>query len=422
MFRRFCFLALFVLATVLFVTPSAVDAQTLVDRLRNQIDSHNSEIQKLEKEIAAFQKELAVLGTQRSTLESTVRTLDISRQKLSADLAITQNKIASTNIRLQELSLSIGDKEQTMSSHRSLIARSIRDMAADDSVSLIERVAATERLADVWTAVDERGSLKRALGERIEELALIKVELADNRDEVAKTKDQLASLEKQLLVERSSIDASRRAQQTLIAQTKNQESEYQKLLSQKQAEKSLFESALFQLSSELTTALDPSRIPSPGAGILRWPLDSVFITQEFGRTESSGRLYASGTHDGIDFRAAVGTPIRAALSGTILEVNHGAAPNCQYGKWVLIKHANGLTTLYAHLSEIAVQKGAMVVSGQVIGFAGSTGYATGPHLHFTVYASEGVSFKQYTCKSGAVVNVPIAPVAGYLNPLLYLPK
>jgi murein DD-endopeptidase MepM/ murein hydrolase activator NlpD len=114
-------------------------------------------------------------------------------------------------------------------------------------------------------------------------------------------------------------------------------------------------------------------------------------------------------------------PVKAALAGTVLEVNHGAVKYCQYGKWVLVRHGNGLTTLYAHLSEINVQKGAAVSTGQTIGRSGDSGYALGPHLHFTVYASSDVSLKQYTCKSGYTVTIPIAPVNAYLNPLSYLP-
>ena len=157
-----------------------------------------------------------------------------------------------------------------------------------------------------------------------------------------------------------------------------------------------------------------------GSGVLHWPLDNIFITQQFGKTVDAKRLYTSGTHDGVDFRASIGTPVRAALTGIVLEVNQGAVPYCQYGKWVIVKHGNGLATLYAHLSQINVQKGQAVGTGAVVGFSGNTGYATGPHLHFTVYAAEGISLKQYTCKSGYTVTVPIAPVNAYLNPLSYL--
>ncbi|MEK7068184.1 MAG: M23 family metallopeptidase, partial [Patescibacteria group bacterium] len=122
-----------------------------------------------------------------------------------------------------------------------------------------------------------------------------------------------------------------------------------------------------------------------------------------------------------DFRAAIGTPVRAALDGTVQEVNQGAVKYCQYGKWVLVRHNNGLTTLYAHISGIAVSKGQYVSTDETVGYAGDTGYATGPHLHLTVYASAGVAFKQYTCNSGYSAYIPIAPLNAYLNPLSYLP-
>ena len=61
-----------------------------------------------------------------------------------------------------------------------------------------------------------------------------------------------------------------------------------------------------------------------------------------------------------------------------------------YGKWILIKHENGLSTLYAHLSLIKVNAGETVNTGDIIGYSGNTGYSTGPHLHLTVYATQGV--------------------------------
>jgi murein DD-endopeptidase MepM/ murein hydrolase activator NlpD len=182
----------------------------------------------------------------------------------------------------------------------------------------------------------------------------------------------------------------------------------------------VFEAAIFELASRLQST-DITQIPTARNGILQWPLSDVFITQQFGKTVDSTRLYASGSHDGVDFRATTGTPVKAALSGTVIEVNHGAVQYCQYGKWVLVRHGNGLTTLYAHLSTINVTKGESVTTGKVVGYSGNTGYATGPHLHFTVYASSDVSLKQYTCKSGYTVTIPIAPVNAYLNPLSYLP-
>jgi murein DD-endopeptidase MepM/ murein hydrolase activator NlpD len=91
----------------------------------------------------------------------------------------------------------------------------------------------------------------------------------------------------------------------------------------------------------------------------------------------------------------------------------------------MIKHANGLDTMYAHLSEIDVSKGDTLNTGDVLGYSGMTGYATGPHLHFGVYASAGVQILTLNQFRGAVTpcanaTMPVAPNNAYLNPMSYL--
>lgn len=94
-----------------------------------------------------------------------------------------------------------------------------------------------------------------------------------------------------------------------------------------------------------------------------------------------------------------------------------------YGKWILIKHDNGLSSMYAHLSLIKATEGDRVSTGDIIGYSGNTGYSTGPHLHFGVYASQGVKIVQYTnsinCKNAVI---PVADLKAYLDPMDYLPK
>ncbi len=85
-------------------------------------------------------------------------------------------------------------------------------------------------------------------------------------------------------------------------------------------------------------------------------------------------------HAGIDFRAPIGTPIRAVAPGTVLE----AGPNGGYGRMVEIDHGYGISTRYAHLSSIAVQEGQKIARGAVLGAVGSSGRSTGPHLHYEI--------------------------------------
>jgi len=102
-----------------------------------------------------------------------------------------------------------------------------------------------------------------------------------------------------------------------------------------------------------------------------WPLRGP-VTTEFGR----------GGHPGIDIAAPNGTPIAAAKGGTVVF----SGPNDGYGNYVCIDHGGGLSTCYAHQSRIAAGEGQKVSQGEIIGFEGSTGNSTGPHLHFEVRA------------------------------------
>jgi murein DD-endopeptidase MepM/ murein hydrolase activator NlpD len=86
-------------------------------------------------------------------------------------------------------------------------------------------------------------------------------------------------------------------------------------------------------------------------------------------------------HAAVDLAAAQGTPVKAASGGRVLAVGY----NSTYGKYIVLGHSGGYQTMYAHLNTTSVIQGASVSQGDKIGEVGSTGYSTGPHLHFAVY-------------------------------------
>jgi murein DD-endopeptidase MepM/ murein hydrolase activator NlpD len=98
-------------------------------------------------------------------------------------------------------------------------------------------------------------------------------------------------------------------------------------------------------------------------------------------------------HRGMDFRAGYGTPILAATDGRVI----GAGWAGGYGQQVRIAHAGGLMTSYSHMSRIVMRAGSSVRQGQVIGFVGSTGLSTGPHLHYELY-KDGVPINPMSVK------------------------
>jgi LysM repeat protein len=114
-----------------------------------------------------------------------------------------------------------------------------------------------------------------------------------------------------------------------------------------------------------------------------------------------GGLVTQGIHgwNGIDIGAARGTPIHAAANGTVIIARNNGAWNGGYGNYVVITHSNGSQTLYAHMSSVAAYAGQSVTSGQVIGYVGRTGKATGFHLHFEV---RGAANPFRNCRAGTV--------------------
>ncbi|AEN12830.1 MULTISPECIES: M23 family metallopeptidase [unclassified Streptomyces] len=107
----------------------------------------------------------------------------------------------------------------------------------------------------------------------------------------------------------------------------------------------------------------------------RLPVAGSYVTTAY---KSGGSLWSSGSHSGVDFRAASGSSVVAVGAGTVVEAGWGGA----YGNNIVLRMTDGTYTQYGHLSSIGVQVGQRVSSGQQIGLSGSTGNSTGPHLHF----------------------------------------
>jgi murein DD-endopeptidase MepM/ murein hydrolase activator NlpD len=115
--------------------------------------------------------------------------------------------------------------------------------------------------------------------------------------------------------------------------------------------------------------------------LLRTPIDGARLSSTFGMRRHP-ILAFSRMHQGVDFAAPAGTPIKAAGDG-VIEI---AAPNSGYGNYVMVRHNSEYKTVYAHLSSFAkgIAPGVRVRQGQTIGYVGSTGLATGPHLHYEI--------------------------------------
>lgn len=418
-----------VLCILALSVPILGEAQTSAE-LELRIKNNQAQIDALDREIEKYRGQINSLQGNKQTLEKTIKTLEATRAKLAADLRKTEIQISKTQNELLIILDDIGVAERKLSKAQEGIAESIRTIAQTEDITPFELALKGQSLSEAWVDIATLSDVQHSLTRFQSEVVAVKSHLGGVAREQESKKDSLLSLKRQLSGQKQVIEGTKAEQAAILKETKNQEAAYQKLLVQKQEARAAFERDLRDIESQLHVSVDTSRIAPVGKGVLAWPLDSVKITQNFGNTSfatANPQVYNGKGHNGVDFGTPTGTPIKAALAGVISGTgNTDAVKGCySYGKWILVKHANGLSTLYAHLSSINVSVGESVKTGGVIGLSGNTGYSTGPHLHFTVYSTQGVVVKKLgdvrQQKTGcSAASIPIAPPEAYLNPLSYL--
>lgn len=412
----------FILILALILVPGFFSYGQTAEEISSKIEERNQAISNLEKDIKAYQAELLELSKQKNSLSTSIKQLDLTKKKLNADISISENKIQRTNLKINELGSEIVNKGSAISTAQDVIANSIRAMNSSDLTSMSERLLSEKNFSEVWVDIDTLVSLRERLKGQIVELKEVKGELEDTRTETIKAKEELVALKSQLADQKKVVDQNTAEKNKLLAQTKNGEANYQKLLQQQVAKKAAFEKELRDYESQLKFILDPAKLPS--AGILSWPLDEIFVTQEFGAKTGPHRTYASG-HSGTDFRARTPLPVKAMANGTVKGVGDtdASCPGASFGRWVFIEYDNGLSSTYGHLSIMKVTEGQRVSRGEVVAYSGGTGRVTGPHLHVTLYVSNAVSVQTIPSVAcpGRILKQPIAAINAYLDPMFYLP-
>lgn len=401
----------------LFLFPVAISYAETAQEIQNKINQKDSDIRKLEQEIAAYQAQLDDLGQQKNSLKSSLKQLDLTRKKLNADITVTQKKIDKTNLTIQNLSFDIGSKQNQINNDLDAIELGLRQMNESEQSGILQTLLSQNDFTVIWNDIDNITSVHDKIRDKIINLKQVKNDLEDTRRQTINAKNQLTKLRSQLSDQQKIVIQNTKEKNKLLAQTKNSEANYQKLLKDRLAKKEAFERELEEYESQLKYILDPSKLPS--GKVLSWPLDSILITSSYGSRNG-------GFHYGIDFRARTPLPVYAMADGIVDGIGDTdiQCPGVSFGRFVLIKYNNGLASTFGHLSLIKAQKGNKVTKGQIIGYSGNTGYSTAPHLHISIYARDAVEIKTIPSKScpGRVLTQPVSPTNGYLNPLKYLPS
>ncbi|NNM84117.1 hypothetical protein HKL94_02800 [Candidatus Parcubacteria bacterium] len=209
-------------------------------------------IQSLQAEIATDEQQIAVLGTKKVTLQSTINTLTLRQKELATQIRLTQAQIISENQKIGDLTVSIGDTETNIAASQDAIAKALRDVAEGETVPVIAQLISSNSLSDAWQTADTVLQFNRALGNNITDLRNAQVMLSTNRNQVTAEKTKLVSLQADLSAQNKSVAQNKAQQQQLLAQTKNSEANFQKLLAAAKAELTSF--------SAFTTAAGGSKL------------------------------------------------------------------------------------------------------------------------------------------------------------------
>jgi len=379
--------------------------------LKNAINQKTQQLQEINNQIKETQKNLESIQGQGQTLQKEIKQTDYNINQLNLNIRSSEITIDKLVLEVNSLQYEITDAENEIVLKREAITRILQEFQKTDGETPLLIFLKNKSLADSVFEMQNLTDLNAGLKTEIDNLRKVKEEMADKLDQSA-NKKQLTKIENSNLKNRKVIlDDVKKEKKNILVQTKSQEKVYQSIISDLQKKQMEIADEINTLEENLRLSFDPRVLPSKRPGVLAYPVTDHYVTQEYGYTDSAKLLYKTKFHNGIDFKASLGTPILAAEDGEVMAV--GDNGRVQYGKFILIKHNNNLATLYAHLSRQIVQKGSVIKRGQVIGYSGNTGYSTGPHLHFGVYWALNLKMQSF---SGA----GLVPVGVTINPANYL--
>ncbi len=356
------------------------EIQAQIDAIRSQYDANASEIEDLVAKKNGIDQEISLLHTQINNINEQI-------SAYSQMIADSQDELENDQKYLDELNVKHKERIQAMeeggtisywevifqaNSFTDLLDRldMVNEIAAADQRRLEEMHTAAVLVAETQARMEEE---KAGLEESQAQLAQSELDLEERREEsdgvlreLAKKQDEFQAL----------LDESEALQEELMQDIAAKEKEYQNAQYQEELAK---------------MALQGENPPSSATWIT--PVSGYTITSPFGMRMHPILGY-SRMHNGIDMACSSGTPIYATRAGTVTTASYQAGGA---GYYVSINHGDGFASIYMHMTRYVVSAGQTVSAGQLIGYVGSTGLSTGPHLHF------GISY-----------------AGTYVNPLAYI--
>ncbi len=344
--------------------------------LQDQINARRSQIDDINDKIDQYRAKVNEYASQSASLENDIAMIENQVALTELDIEATQIEIESQELQIQVLEQGIKEQEAKILTQKEILKEMILELNQNDGVSLMEIVFSSNDVNDLFTEIQNLETLNADLSDAVNETKSTKEKLVHDKADQQSRLDDLVNLSEELKVQMATLDSQVSAKDTLLEYTKQSESEYRVLLSEMREEQQYITSQI----SALQVQLDELLVSSDEYGAetyFSWPMRGVITATFHDPTYPFRHLFE---HTGLDIATTSGTPIVAAAPGYVAWARYGNS----YGNYVMIIHANGYATLYAHMSALAVEADQYVSRGEVIGYEGTTGFSTGPHLHFEI--------------------------------------
>jgi murein DD-endopeptidase MepM/ murein hydrolase activator NlpD len=344
--------------------------------LQKRIEKKRAQVGKVKRREGVLTSTIAGYNTRISGLQGEIRGTSQRLTRVQGDLTRQQAELARVRDRLEVARDRLERVRSELETARAVLSQRLVEiyksdepdsltvvLEADGFEDLLERTEYLDRISDQDAAVTDRvRKLRVKVKRQTDQLAVLEDKEEKTTIAITQQRDSLASSRDRLVAARGELSGARAQRRSALSKVRATRVHLEKDLDSLEAESA-------RVQGRLAGGGGPIR---KGSGRFIIPTNGSF-TSPFG--SRWGRLHA-----GVDIAAPVGTPIRAADSGSVAI----AGPTGGYGNYTCIQHGGNISTCYGHQSRIGVSTGQSVRQGQVIGAVGNTGNSTGPHLHFEV--------------------------------------
>lgn len=364
--------------SIMMATPYWYQAQDedLTNQLSNiqqQMTNEANKKSEAEKTIGTVYEQLHAIQIELDTATADLKQVQADRIRLDQDITKTEAELKAAQERLQ--------------SRETVFYKRVRDIYINGRLSYLDVVVGSKDFSDFANRME---MLKRILQSDMDLINTIKTEREDIASKKAKLEEDRAKvleLEKVAQEKQNLINQKKAERQAVLERAMNDRDTAERAYNELMASSASITAMLQQRAAERAAAAAAAASQGGGGGGATWVQGSgqlaapvvAPITSDFGWRIHP--IYGTRRlHAGTDFGVDEGTPVHAADGGVVVEAGWVSG----YGYTVIIDHGNGMSTLYAHNSEVAVSPGQTVSKGQVVSYSGNTGGSTGPHLHFEV--------------------------------------